>query len=116
MFEKYWLCELKFVKVKGKKENYEYICIKKQECENVYVLALGKAFAPHEVEFVKNVEASDMLGVTGLSERVRFDIDGEGAAYAYYWGQLNVFDARRIERHHNKVIKKKEDNNLIKRR
>ena len=116
MFEKYWLYELNFVKVLGKKENYDYICIKKPEYENVYVPSLGKAFAPYEIEYIRKVEASDMLDVMGLEEKVRFDIDEGGAAYAYYWGKLSNFDVRRMERAHNKAKKAPKVDNRFTRR
>lgn len=117
MFETYWLCELKFVKIKAKSETYEYICVRKPEQEEVYVPSLIRDVPISQIELVRGVEASDMLNVLGLSDRVRFDIDGAGAAYAYYRGKLHTWEIRRIERNHNKAIKKiKEDKNLTKRR
>jgi hypothetical protein len=116
MFERYWLSELKFIKIRGKNENHDYVCVCREGYENVYVPSLHNAFAPYEIQLIRSVEADDLLSVPGLKSKVRFEVGEFGEAESYFVGNLSNWDVKNIENVHNKNKKPPKKSSIFNKR
>lgn len=99
---KYGACHMKFMKVRGKDDNYYYLGECNDSRRRVYIPTLDKSFSYDEVTMGDKLSASHVYGIFGLSRKVKLDSDDFGYDASYIKGDLSGLDIRRIEKEYNR--------------
>ena len=99
-------CDLKFVTLPNNKDNKQYLCVCKADIQEVFVLSLNKVFSYSEVKFEGIVSVRDVSKISGVKDKFSYDYNYFGGLYPYSDVELSMSDVRKIERVHNKDLKK----------
>ena len=97
---------LKFVTIKDKRSNKEYLCICKEDKQEVCILSLKKILSYNDVEFTKLPTAYEMSKLHGIKEKFSYDSNYISGLYPYSEVELNMLDVIRIEALRNRQVKK----------
>lgn len=97
---------LKFVTIKDKGSNKEYLCVCRDDRQEVCILSLKKVLPYNEVEFTKLPTAYEVSQLHGIKEKFSYDSNYIAGLYPYSEVELNMLDVRRIEALRNRNVKK----------
>ena len=99
MKDKYFIRDLKFMKVKEKKDNYYYLGIYNSDVSRVYIPTLNDSFAYSEITFGVDLTSEYVESVPGFSKKVKYELDDFGNMESGGLSILTESEIKKVEKY-----------------